>query len=82
MIHSIFWKEFREQRLIAGFLPIFAALIVLVSPLLAQSLTLSANDLTAIHQTVLIMFALGCGLVTGAQHWAAEKEAGTLVLLD
>ena len=82
MIRSIFWKEFREQRLIAAFLPISAALIVLVSPLLSQSLTLSANDLTAIHQTVLIMFALGCGLVTGAQHWAAEKEAGTLVLFD
>lgn len=82
MIRSIFWKEFREQRLIAGLLPIFAALIVVVSPLFAQSLQMQSSDLTAFNQTVLIIFAVGCGLVTGAQHWAAEKEAGTLTLLD
>ena len=82
MIRSIFWKEFREQRLIAAFLPISAALIVWVAPLFAQSLQMQSSDLTAFNQTVLIIFALGCGLVTGAQHWAAEKEAGTLTLLD
>ena len=82
MFRSIFWKEFREQRLIAAFLPGFAVLIIVVSPLVWQGLQLPAADITSFNQAVLVMFALGCGLVTGAQHWAAEKEAGTLALLD
>lgn len=82
MIRSIFWKEFREQRLIAIFLPVFAALIAFVAPFIADNVRIPHEDVTSINQTVLLMFALGCGLVTGAQHWAAEKESGTLVLLD
>lgn len=82
MLRSIFWKEFREQRLVAAFLPTFAVLIIAVTPLVWQGLELRADDITGFNQAVLVMFALGCGLVTGAQHWAAEKEAGTLALLD
>lgn len=84
MMRSLYWKEFREQRQIAILLPAMTAMIIFLAKPVAMlfEFPFRDSDLIAFQQSVLIMFALGCGLVTGAQHWAAEKEAGTLTLLD
>lgn len=82
MIRSIFWKEFREQRLIAAVLPALAFLTLAVLGQFGRDLNLSADDILVFKQTVAITVAIGCALVTGAMHWAAEKENGTLPLLD
>lgn len=82
MIRSIFWKEFREQRLIAAVLPALAFVTLALLGLFGRDLNLSNDDVLVFKQTVAITIAIGCALVTGAMHWAAEKENGTLALLD
>jgi ABC-type transport system involved in cytochrome c biogenesis permease component len=82
MIRTLFWKEYREQRMFAVLLVALAGLLVAVLPFAAPTLKISSQDVAAVRQGILILFAVLSGLVGGAQHWAAERENGTESLLD
>ncbi len=82
MIRTLFWKEFREQRLFALLLVGFAGLFVALVPIAAPMLSIQGQNVIAVQQVVLILFALLCGFVSGALHWANERETGTETFLD
>jgi ABC-type transport system involved in cytochrome c biogenesis permease component len=82
MNRALIWKEYREQRLTSFVLPAIAAALVAVLPLAAPSIGIPTTEILSVRQGVLILFAVLCGIVGGAQHWAADIENGTLPFLD
>lgn len=82
MIRTLFWKEYREQRLFALLLVAIAGGLVALAPFAAPMLKIPAQDVIAVQQGVMILFAILSGVVSGALHWAAERENGTETFLD
>jgi hypothetical protein len=77
MTGAVVWKECREQW------PTWLALALLAALSLAASGTLAGPaDAEPFQRMVLMVAALGAGVVTGASLFAGEAEAGTLDFLD
>jgi hypothetical protein len=83
MTRVLFWKELREQWVIALAL-VLAGTGVLAVIALWQPFGSSAYNSTAVvvHKAMALFFAWGFGLVAGAQPFAGEREVGTLAWLD
>ncbi|MBI1325865.1 hypothetical protein GC170_22115 [bacterium] len=82
MIRTLFWKEYRDQRLFALLLVAFAGGLVALVPIAAPMLKIPSQDVIAVQQGVLFLFAVICGVVSGALHWSVERENGTETFLD
>ncbi len=82
MIRTLLWKEYRDQRLFALLLVGIAGGLVALVPFAAPMLKIPSQDVIAVQQGVLILFAVLCGVVSGALHWSAERENGTEAFLD
>ncbi len=82
MIGAIFWKEWREQRIVALAVLSFGALSLALTAFLADPTTGGGLSNLGVREVMPLALAYLAGTVCGAILLADEKEVGTLEFLD
>jgi len=87
VIRAIFWKEFREQGLIALSLVVLGSGVLAAAALLADPPVNNAPPSDVIRylgvgRLATLMLAVTAGMVCGGAVFAAEREAGTMAFLE